>query len=131
MPQHGITTEVYHQTFDSPLTRDDGWEFSGDVAFVGGALQLANATTGAYQTNSATLYLAFEPDTLIMDSRSLKDEQHTQDAIFAFTNLWVRVGDWDDVIIDLPVGTSRVRFDQYDNYAAPTDGRQLLELYIL
>jgi len=130
-PQHGTMTEVYHQTFDTALTREDGWEFDGNVAFVGGALQLANATSGSYQTNSATLSLAFEPRTLIMKTRNLNDERHAQDAIFAYTDQWVRVGDWDDLIIDLPTGTSRIRFDQHDNYDANYDGRQLLGLYLL
>lgn len=127
-------TLPYVQDFASLPGRSEGWEYAstgnGRIEVVAGRLRMDDTTSGGYSLNEATLYVDLQGATnvhLTGQHWDLSDEEHDQDGIFVSADgvNWQRFevsqGSFD---IRLPDGTTIIKFSQYDNYPASTDGRE-------
>jgi len=134
-------TLPYTQDFITKPNRSEGWEYvstnEGRIKVVDGRLRMDDVTGNTtYSQNYAILRL--EPTSnaqLTGNHWNLSDETHSGDGI-STSNDGVT---WVDAQINLssgsfsvvlPPGATHVRFEQYDNYSANSDGREWDNLLI-
>lgn len=126
--------QSYTQSFDTLPGAAEGWEYhstnDGRIRVVNGRLRADDSTRGGYSLNEAILHVSMPAtgDAFITGRHwDLSDEEHSKDGIFITDNgndwrkLEIKVGQFEYAI---PASTTQIKFSQYDNYPAKTDGRE-------
>jgi hypothetical protein len=134
-PQVVALGQPYVQTFDTKPGFAEGWEYNstnqGRIEVVDGALRMDDSVNGGnYSLNEAILHVDLQGsyDAYLSGfHKNISDEEHDQDGIFVsadgmtWAQLFITTGNFTVLV---PDGTTQIKFSQYDNYGADSDGRE-------